>query len=73
MEDSFQLPEDMDPGLKRLFNQLLEAVMSEALKDPEGSQRAGIIEVVDLLAARLRDHWEGAGESGGEPSAAEGT
>jgi hypothetical protein len=66
MEDPFQLPEDMDPALKQLFNQLLETVMSEALKNPEGP-REPILDVVDLLAAKLREHWEAEGDgSGGE-------
>jgi hypothetical protein len=55
-QDPFQLPEDLDPALKRLFNQLLEHVMSAALRDPE-LPRAAILSVVDRLAANLRDHW----------------
>ena len=56
MEDPFQLPEELDPALKRLFNQLLENVMSVALRDPE-LPRASILAVVDRLAANLREHW----------------
>jgi hypothetical protein len=57
MEDPFQLPEDMDPALKRLFNQLLETVMSMALQDPD-LPRESILAVVDRLTANLHDHWE---------------
>lgn len=55
-QDPFQLPEDLDPVLKRLFNQLLENVMSAALRDPE-LPRASILSVVDRLALNLREHW----------------
>ena len=56
VEDPFQLPEEMDPALKLLFNQLLENVMSVALRDPD-LPRASILAVVDRLSANLRDHW----------------
>jgi len=56
VEDPFQLPEELDPELKRLFNQLLENVMSLALRDPE-LPRASILAVVDRLSANLHDHW----------------
>jgi hypothetical protein len=56
MDDVFQLPQEMDPALKLLYNQLLEAVMSHALRDPDGS-RAETLAVVDRLAANLREHW----------------
>jgi hypothetical protein len=56
IEDPFQLPEELDPALKRLFNQLLEDVMSAALHDPE-LPRASILAVVDRLATNLREHW----------------
>lgn len=56
MEDPFQLPEELDPALRQLFNQLLENVMSLALRDPE-LPRASILAVVDRLAANLHEHW----------------
>jgi hypothetical protein len=56
-DDPFQLPEDMDPQLKRLFNELLEVVMSEALKNPD-APKEGFVAVVERLAANLRAHWQ---------------
>ena len=55
--DAFALPDEMDPGLKRLFMQLLEQVMSESLRDPESSKE-DVVAVVDRLSASLRTHWE---------------
>jgi hypothetical protein len=55
-QDPFQLPEDLDPALKQLFNHLLENVMSVALRDPE-MPRPAILAVVDRLSANLREHW----------------
>jgi hypothetical protein len=55
-EDVFHLPETMDPNLKRLFNHLLEVVMSEALRDPD-APRDEILAVVERLAGNLRQHW----------------